>query len=155
MQPTRHLSFLHTFCYCFLCVTFKQLYLHSHWKLDTCLYELIYSEQSILPPPKIFTIPPETPCTYSFLFRPKYIVPCPLVLLNVTANTAIWFQTLFQRFYSTEAPLTPVQLAILIAKWKFWNKVSVYSLYTFFLVVICNVCQSHRLLSNSHRTKLI
>jgi len=23
---------------------FKQLYLHSSWKLDTCLYELIYSE---------------------------------------------------------------------------------------------------------------
>jgi len=23
---------------------FKQLYLHVHWKLDTCLYELIYSE---------------------------------------------------------------------------------------------------------------
>ena len=40
---------------------FKQLYLHTYWKLDTCLYELIYSEQSILPPPKIFTIPPETP----------------------------------------------------------------------------------------------
>jgi hypothetical protein len=32
--------------------------------LDTCLYELIYSEYSILPPPKIFTIPPETPCIY-------------------------------------------------------------------------------------------
>jgi hypothetical protein len=27
------------------------------------LYEFIYSEQSLLPPPKIFTIPPETPCT--------------------------------------------------------------------------------------------
>jgi hypothetical protein len=24
---------------------FKQLYLHTHWKLDTCLYELIYSEK--------------------------------------------------------------------------------------------------------------
>ena len=23
---------------------FKQLYLHTHWKLDTCLYELNYSE---------------------------------------------------------------------------------------------------------------
>jgi hypothetical protein len=43
---------------------FKQLYLHTHWKLDTCLYELIYSEQSILPLPKIFTIPHETPCIY-------------------------------------------------------------------------------------------
>jgi len=43
---------------------FKQLYLHIHWKLDTCLYELIYSEYSILPPPKIFTIPSETPCVY-------------------------------------------------------------------------------------------
>jgi len=43
-------------------VKFKQLYPHTHWKLDTCLYELIYSEQSILSPPKIFTIPPETPC---------------------------------------------------------------------------------------------
>jgi len=54
----RHLSFLLTF----LCVTFKQLYLHTHWKLDTYLYELIYSELSILPPPKIYAIPPETPC---------------------------------------------------------------------------------------------
>jgi len=27
-----------------LCVTFKQLHLHTHRKLDTCLYELIYSE---------------------------------------------------------------------------------------------------------------
>jgi hypothetical protein len=34
-------------------------------KIDTCLYELIYSEYSILPPPKIFTIPPETPCIYT------------------------------------------------------------------------------------------
>ena len=33
-------------------------------KLDTCLYELIYWEKSILPPSKIFTIPPETPCIY-------------------------------------------------------------------------------------------
>ena len=41
---------------------FKQLYLHTHWKLDTSLYEHIYSEQSILPSLKIFTIPPETPC---------------------------------------------------------------------------------------------
>jgi len=41
---------------------FKQLCLHTNWKLDTCLYELIYSEWSILPPPKIFSIPPETPC---------------------------------------------------------------------------------------------
>ena len=30
--------------------------------LDTCLYELVYSEMSILPPRKIFTIPSETPC---------------------------------------------------------------------------------------------
>jgi len=30
--------------------------------LDTSLYELIYSQKSILPPPKIFTIPFETPC---------------------------------------------------------------------------------------------
>ena len=35
---------------------FKQLFLHTHWKLDTCLCELIYWEYSILPPPKIFTI---------------------------------------------------------------------------------------------------
>jgi len=41
---------------------FRQLYLHTHWKLNTCLYELIYSEQSILPPPKIFTNLSETPC---------------------------------------------------------------------------------------------
>ena len=45
---------------------FKQLYLHTHWKLDTCLYELINLEESILPPPKIFTIPPETPCIKLF-----------------------------------------------------------------------------------------
>ena len=43
-------------------VNFKQLYLHTHLKVDTCLYELIYSDWSILPPPKIFTISPETPC---------------------------------------------------------------------------------------------
>ena len=43
---------------------FKQLYVHTNWKLDTCLFELIYSEYSILPPPKILTIPPETPCIY-------------------------------------------------------------------------------------------
>jgi hypothetical protein len=41
---------------------FKQLYLLTHWKLDTCLYELIYSEQSILPPPKLFNISPEISC---------------------------------------------------------------------------------------------
>ena len=40
------------------------MYLHTLWKLDTCLCELIYSEYSILPPPKIFTIPPETLCIY-------------------------------------------------------------------------------------------
>jgi len=43
---------------------FKQLYLDTYWKLDTCLYKLIYSEQSILPPPKIFTIPFETRCVW-------------------------------------------------------------------------------------------
>jgi len=41
---------------------YKQLYIHTHWKLDTCLYELIYSEYSILLPPTIFTISPETHC---------------------------------------------------------------------------------------------
>jgi hypothetical protein len=41
---------------------FKKLYLHTHSELDTCLYELIYSEQSILPPHKIYTIPPKTRC---------------------------------------------------------------------------------------------
>jgi len=45
---------------------FKQLYLHTYWKLDTYLYELIYSEQSILPPVKIFTVPPETPCMCAY-----------------------------------------------------------------------------------------
>ena len=30
--------------------------------VGTCLYELIYSEYSILPPPKKISIPPETPC---------------------------------------------------------------------------------------------
>jgi hypothetical protein len=35
---------------------FKQLYLHTHLKLDTCLYETIYSEYSILAPPKTFTV---------------------------------------------------------------------------------------------------
>jgi hypothetical protein len=44
-------------------VNFKQLYLHTNWKLDTCLYKLIYSEWSIIPLPKIFTIPLETPYT--------------------------------------------------------------------------------------------
>jgi len=34
--------------------------------LDTCLYEIIYSEYSIIPPPKTFTIPPETPCITGF-----------------------------------------------------------------------------------------
>jgi len=45
-------------------------------KLDTCLYELIYSEESILPPPKIFTIPLETPCIihYVNLFIPIVVV---------------------------------------------------------------------------------
>jgi len=47
----------------FLCVIFKQLHHHTHSKLDTCLYKLIYSEQTILPP-KIFTIPPETHYKY-------------------------------------------------------------------------------------------
>jgi hypothetical protein len=37
-------------------------------KLDTCLYQLIYSEYSILSPPKIFTIPPETPCIYVYTY---------------------------------------------------------------------------------------
>jgi len=40
----------------------KQLSFHTHWKLDTCLYELMYSEKSILPLPKILTLPPEAPC---------------------------------------------------------------------------------------------
>jgi hypothetical protein len=39
-QSISHLSYLHTFCK----VTFKQLYLHTHWKLGTCLHELIYLE---------------------------------------------------------------------------------------------------------------
>jgi len=50
--------------YGFLCLTFKQLYLHIYWKLDTCLYEIIYSEWSILPPPKIFNIHPEKSCIF-------------------------------------------------------------------------------------------
>ena len=45
----------------FWTVKFKKLYLQTHWKLDTCLCELIYLESSLLPPPKIFTIPPQTP----------------------------------------------------------------------------------------------
>jgi len=31
--------------------------------MDTCLYELVYSEHSTLPLPKIFTTPAETPST--------------------------------------------------------------------------------------------
>ena len=61
----------------------EQLHLHTHWKLDTCLYELIYLEQPILLLPKIFTIPPETPCilvpndAYQFLVmqNSKYAPP--------------------------------------------------------------------------------
>ena len=40
MQSIRHLSFLHTF-FKALCVTFKQLYLDTHWTLETCLYEFL------------------------------------------------------------------------------------------------------------------
>ena len=50
-----------------------QLSLHTHLKLDTCFYELIYSEQSIVPPPKIFTIPSETPCIYMYIYFMLYI----------------------------------------------------------------------------------
>jgi hypothetical protein len=45
-------------------------------KIGQCLYELIYSEYSILPPPKIFTIPSETLCIsdrYYSCFRFPYI----------------------------------------------------------------------------------
>ena len=52
---------------------FKELYLHTNWKLDTCLYELIYSESSILPPPKIFTISPETACICVYIYIYIYI----------------------------------------------------------------------------------
>ena len=37
-------------------------------KKDTSSYELIYSEQSIQQPPKIFTIPPESPCIYVCMY---------------------------------------------------------------------------------------
>ena len=62
---------------------FKQLYLHTHWKLDTCLYELIYSEKSVLPPPKIFTIPPETPCVCVCVYIYIYIYMCMCVCVCV------------------------------------------------------------------------
>ena len=58
---------------------FKQLYLHTHWKSDTCLYELIYWEESILPRPKIFTTPPETPCICGEYKIFKEIKLCPLL----------------------------------------------------------------------------
>ena len=53
------------------CVTsIPQYYLNfTHWKLGTCLYELIYSEYSILPPPEIFTILPETSCIFIVVQR--------------------------------------------------------------------------------------
>jgi hypothetical protein len=50
-----------------VCARFKQLYFHTHWKLGTRLFELIYSQQSILPAPQIFTFPPETPCILPLL----------------------------------------------------------------------------------------
>jgi len=60
-----------------------------HRKLGTCLYKIIYSEYSILPPPKIFTIPPETSCILSvskewllnvnFLQFVSSILPCPVI----------------------------------------------------------------------------
>jgi hypothetical protein len=41
--------------------------------------ELIYSEESILPPPKIFTIPPETPCVYTYTCANPHV--CKMALL--------------------------------------------------------------------------
>jgi hypothetical protein len=46
MQTISHLSFFNTYTYHngLLSSSFKQLYLHIHWQLDTYLYELFYSE---------------------------------------------------------------------------------------------------------------
>jgi hypothetical protein len=50
-------------------------------KLGTCLYELFYSEKYLLPPPKIFTVPPEKPCIFS-----PHCTYCHCVLLYFRAN---------------------------------------------------------------------
>jgi len=50
-------------------VTFKQLYLHTHLKLDTCLCELIYSEQSILLPPIYYSSWNTLYITSSWVYR--------------------------------------------------------------------------------------
>ena len=60
---------------------FKQLYLHTHWKLDTCLYELIYSEQSILPPPKIFT---NSSCVYIYMYTHIYIYVITIIIIYLS-----------------------------------------------------------------------
>jgi hypothetical protein len=41
-------------------------------KIEHMLYELIYSEQPILPPPKTFTISPEKPCIYGVPITDRY-----------------------------------------------------------------------------------
>ena len=69
-------------------------------KLDTCLYELTYLEQSILSPPKIFTIPPETPCTFislnssqnvlKVIQRIKTRISCPITYFLYRKSCRLW-----------------------------------------------------------------
>ena len=95
---------------------FKQLYLHTHWKLDTCLYEFIYSKYSTLPPPKIFTFSPETPCTLSFIKRgisTHSVCLCFVFSLTITCITVLVFTNDMQSAYSErELTFHPVSLAI-------------------------------------------
>ena len=98
-------------------LNFKQLYLHTHWKLDTCLYELIYSEQSILPPPKIFTIPPETPCTYIYMCCMCMPFSISLnrwnVKINYNYNYTSWIhKTVLSTVYALENRLHSLEMSI-------------------------------------------
>ena len=93
----RVLSACHLFQTCVasdLGANFKQLYLHAHCKLDTRLYELIYSELSILPPPKIFTIPPTTPCICMYVYTHTYI--------HVYTAVNTYFNVLFCSYFDTK-----------------------------------------------------
>ena len=56
--------------------TYKELYIGNHSELDTRLYEFFISQWPMLSPPKIFTLPPESPCITAPTRNPTSIMPC-------------------------------------------------------------------------------
>ena len=114
--------------------------------MDTCLYELIYSEYTILPPTKIFTIPPETHCIR--LSRAEHYVdeifkPMPRKYASVFRG--LFFKIMIRGW--NERVIFCVEVPSLNILWPeeayFWRSFCVCSVYVCVCVRVC-VCPCTR-----------